>query len=441
MSEEQKKNETNMYREKKYYVIIFVVLIAYWIASFFLPLDEFTKRITTTTTLIAAVVLWLQMKRAERLNESNFIMNLNNQFVGNKDMTLVEHELEQCYNQFESMADKDGNISDESLKKLRLGLNQSRNSEDCQKLINYLVYLEALSALIYRKVLHLEVIDNLFSYRFFIAVNNPIVQQDELFPYADYYQGIFELSKIWTKQKTDQKIAIPMYQFDLITRYNEYKKYENDKYNTKKITIPLDVSTACSSDKKNEIAKCIYGADSIIYPEAFGEDPEQAAKAISRIIGMDYSLFDYKNLLVARYNGQVCGVCVINDGNAKWDRNAIKERIGEKYLSKNLQEAFDYTSEHYFEEECVKGPGENAVELVAFCVDEGFRRKHIGSAMLTAMKEQYKGKKIILTVLAENATAIRMYEKNGFVKVGDTFKGYSPKGLQRPDCFKMEMDL
>ena len=425
--------ETNsMYKERKYYVIIFIVVAAYWIASFFLPLDEYTKRITTTTTLIAAVVLWLQMKRAERLNESNFIMNLNNQFVGNKDMTLVEHELEECYNQYEALKSEDGVVSDEDLKRLSLGLNLSRSSEDCQKLINYLVYLEALSALIYRKVLHLEVIDNLFSYRFFIAVNNPIVQQSELFPYADYYQGIYKLSEIWTKQHMDRRIPIPMVKYSLTTRY---KYYQKDKMS---VTIPLDISIAKSSDKKIDIAKCIYGADPYIYPEAFGEDPDLAAKAISRIVGMDYSLFDYKHLIVARCCGQVCGVCVVNDGEAKWNRTTIRERIGEKYLPKNQEDAFNYTSEHYFEAECNKSMDDHSVELVALCVEKGFRRKNVGSAMLTKLTEMYKDKTIRLTVLADNHGAIHMYEKKGFTIVGDKFSGYAPQGLEQPDCYLME---
>lgn len=77
-------------RDTKFYIIIFGVVIVYWIVSFhppfYLTFDEFNKRITTTTTLIAAVAFWLQFKRTERLNESNYIMNLNQQFISNKDI-------------------------------------------------------------------------------------------------------------------------------------------------------------------------------------------------------------------------------------------------------------------------------------------------------------------------------------------------------------------
>ena len=422
-----------MYKEKKYFYIIFGVIILYWIASFLLPLDEFTKRITTTTTLIAAVVLWLQMKRGERLNESNFIMNLNNQFVSNKDMTHVEHELEQCYNQYETLLKEDGDVSRDDLRRLRLGLSQSRTSEDCQKLINYLVYLEALSALVHRKIIHLDVIDNLFSYRFFIAVNNPIVQQDELFPYADYYQGIFNLSKLWTEDHNKRGISIPMDQYNLCKQYEEYLK------NPHVPMIELDVSFAGSNDSKAEIAKCIYETDEMIYPEAFGEDNEAAIKALSRIIGMDDSLFDYKNLLVARYNGEICGVCVLNPGDAEWNTEAIRKRIGNKYLPEYQEDGFKYTSETYFEDVCDQTKTvKDTVELVAFCVDEGYRRKHIGAAMLTTLIDLYKDKTIRLTVLSDNKAAITLYRKKGFRQVGAEFPGYAAKGLRKPMCMKME---
>ena len=441
-----------MYQEKKYYVIIFAVVIIFIVLSFanIVPLDDITKRITTSTTLIGAVALWLQLKRGERLNESNFIMNLNNQFVGNANMTQVEHELEQCYNQYEALLKGKEEISSKDLEKLRLDLSQSRTSEDCQKLINYLVYMEALASLVCRKVLHLDVIDNLFAYRFFIAVNNPIVQQNEIFPYAEYYRGLFDLSKRWTEEKivkykkkedkTDEDIEkeklknkiIPMGQYDLNERYKLYCK------DTASVQIPFKVSTAESRDKKPDIAKCIYETDPIIYPEAFGEDAESAVKAMSRIIGMDNCLFDYQHLLVARSFGQICGVCVFNDGSAQWNVDEIKKRIGEKYLPANQQEGFDYASEEYFKDICKQEGYEDCIELVACCVEEGFRGKGIGEKMLEQLIKDNAKKKIRLTALADNSTAIDLYKKMGFVTTVEEKKGFSPRGLHRPKCVEME---
>jgi len=418
-----------MKRERKYYIIIISAVGIYWIASFFLPLDSFTKRITTSTTLIAAVAFWLQFKRTERLNESNYIMNLNNQFIGNKDMSHVEHELELYYNQYEALLNEKDVLSDKEVWSIHLGLNQSRTSEDCQKLINYLVYLEALAALVDRQVIHLDVIDDLFSYRFFLAVNNPVVQQDELLPYADYYQGVIKLSKLWTDNHRKKKIKIPMDQFSLPERVETWSK------NT--IMIPLDISRARGDDKKIEIAQCIYSTDRYIYPEAFGEDAETAVRAISRIIGMDGSLLDYKNLLVARYNGHVCGICLISDGTSNWDKEAIRVRVGKELLSDRLMEGFHHASDEYFSHFDRDQQESDSIEIVAFCVDEGFRRKHIGSALLSEVIKRYSKKHIRLDVLADNAGAIALYQNNNF-EITKTFEGFAPVGLRRPICYTME---
>ena len=418
-----------MHREGKYYFVIVIAVVVYWFTSFVFPLDPVTKRVTATTTLIAAVAFWLQFKRAERLNESNYIMNLNNQFIGNKNMSHVEHELELYYNQYETLKGDKDRISDEEVWSIHLGLNQSRRSEECQEIINYLVYLEALAALVDQQVIHLEVIDDLFSYRFFLAVNNPVVQQNELLPYADYYQGIFKLSKRWTADHHKRGIKIPMDQFNLSKTV--------ETWNKETVLIPLDISMARGTDKKLEIAQCLYNTDPYIYPEAFGEDAETAAKAISRIIGMDNSMLDYRNLFVARYNGQVCGVCLTSDGSGKWNKEDILARIGTELLPDRLMDGFNHASEDYFSKFYKENLDADTVEIVAFCVDEGFRRKHVGSALMSEVLRHYTGKHIMLDVLEENTAAIRLYENKGFVKIPEAFDGFAPTGLRRPKCYTM----
>ena len=167
-------------------------------------MKDFSTVITTSTALIAAVTFWMQLKRTESLNEANFIMNMNNQFISNKEMTQVEHALEVFFNQ---ECDQQGSGI--------LTLNMDREHPDLQKLINYLVHMEGLAALVQRNVLHLGVIDDLFAYRFFIAVNNPVVQEQELLPYANYYQGCFKLCEMWTKEWRVANRPIPLDKYSL----------------------------------------------------------------------------------------------------------------------------------------------------------------------------------------------------------------------------------
>ena len=49
------------------------------------------------------------------------------------------------------------------------------------------------------------------SYRYFIAVNNPIVQKLELLEYTDYYMGCFAIYDEWVEDLHEQGVIPPMY--------------------------------------------------------------------------------------------------------------------------------------------------------------------------------------------------------------------------------------
>lgn len=187
-------------REVKYYLaIVLAVLIYLAVNSVYPDKSGLATVITTTTALIAAVAFWLQMKRSKDMEEATFIMEMNNNFISNDKLTRIEHELEKYYAQVINKKDNP-----------ELNLDLDIESKDRQQLVNYLVYMEGLAALVEKGVLRLGVIDDLFAYRFFIAVNNPIVQKTELLPYANYYQGCFKLSEMWTKRFDKEKREIPL---------------------------------------------------------------------------------------------------------------------------------------------------------------------------------------------------------------------------------------
>lgn len=110
-------------------------------------------------------------------------------------------------------------------------------SEDYQKIINYLVYLESFVPLLIHKQLHLEDVDDLFGYRYFIAVNNPVLQQNELLKESKYYNGCFKIYKEWRdycmgckyckkrgKCEAGEKCVekIPMGHYDLLRMKSKY---------------------------------------------------------------------------------------------------------------------------------------------------------------------------------------------------------------------------
>jgi hypothetical protein len=85
-----------------------------------------------------------------------------------------------------------------------------------------------MCSLINRDILTLDIIDNLFSYRFFLAVNNPYVQEKELVLEKDYYVGIFSIYQKWVDYKT--KRNLPIVQFETALSNNKgYQDFINKK--------------------------------------------------------------------------------------------------------------------------------------------------------------------------------------------------------------------
>ena len=92
-----------------------------------------------------------------------------------------------------------GNTPDEYLFEIWKDITPER-----QDLISYLVYFEGLSVSVQRKIISMNSMDDLFSYRFFLAFHNPVVQKLELKEYSHYYRGCYVLyfliSEVWLKR-------------------------------------------------------------------------------------------------------------------------------------------------------------------------------------------------------------------------------------------------
>lgn len=155
---------------------------------------------------IAAILVYWELKESKKVNEAETLMEINNAFIQNERLTSVEHIFER-YNYY-SIKEKEeftcANIQKAvEWKNKRVALeNKMRKMFDIEKrkrqyLIDYLVYLEGVASLINTKVLRIDTISDLMAYRYFIAVNNPVVQEIELEPYKDAYRGCYEIYSKW----------------------------------------------------------------------------------------------------------------------------------------------------------------------------------------------------------------------------------------------------
>ena len=162
---------------------------------------------------VAAGLVLFQLRENEKeqirqndIAEATFIMQHNQAFIQDENMSDVQHLLEE-----QSFYGRNDEII---------------NVDNRQHFVNYLVHLEGLAPLIIEGILNLEHIDDLLSYRFYLAVNNKEVQEKELKPFADYYRGCFKIYKIWTeyRKKKGYSILLEDSSLDKWDKFNIYSK-------------------------------------------------------------------------------------------------------------------------------------------------------------------------------------------------------------------------
>ena len=186
----------NRFKMKRPYYISFIAMIVFIGAYLYLQhVNPYSASdiVITILTIVAGVAFWLEYHHNSKVNEAQFVMELNNQFVTDEKMAMVEHKLEQYYSLVKNHADEK-TISKE---KENLKIYFDIDKKERQDLVNYLVHLEGVATLVNTGVLKIKTISNLMAYRFFIAVNNPVVQDLELDEYREFYKGIEELYDKW----------------------------------------------------------------------------------------------------------------------------------------------------------------------------------------------------------------------------------------------------
>lgn len=205
MSKRKRFRKRERYGVRKFwYIFIMVVLVVmYLCGQQIFEWKWLTEVFATGIAIVTAVAFWLEYREYKLLNEAQFITDLNEQFIGNEKMSEVEWELEKFYNKY-----KNSRLTEEDKEDFRN--KYDIENKDRQYLVNYLVHLEGIAVLVKNGFLHIETIDDLMSYRYFIAMNNPIVQDLELCQYRDFYKGCYEIYDAWVKELENQKSEIPM---------------------------------------------------------------------------------------------------------------------------------------------------------------------------------------------------------------------------------------
>lgn len=184
-------------------LLLSILIAAYVISTTQFDYDYISTVVATIVAGLGIFGVWIQLKRDANIKEAEFLMNFNFTFITTDKLVAMEQKLERCRTKGETL---------------------TLEGEERQQLIDYLVYLESFAPLVLNKMVRLDVIDDLFGYRYFIAVNNKQVQELELCPEAQYYRGCFKLYQAWKEYRKRCGLPIPMEETAL-DRTQEYKQY------------------------------------------------------------------------------------------------------------------------------------------------------------------------------------------------------------------------
>ncbi len=126
--------------------------------------------LVSVTAVVGALAIWFELRRSKELAQGEFVVNLNNSFSVNDDVKSL-------------------------YKKLIDGAPLTE--EDRMGVVEYLTFFETVYILISREVVKIDIINDLFAFRFFTAINNQDLRDMELITDRQFYRNIYRLDKIW----------------------------------------------------------------------------------------------------------------------------------------------------------------------------------------------------------------------------------------------------
>lgn len=187
---------------------------------------------------------------------------------------------------------------------------------------------------------------------------------------------------------------------------------------------------ATLSDKPEKIAQYIHHTDPFIYPCICSDPLDKAwVEFINKCLNTKNCIFNIEHIAVVTDNDDIIGIaCVIPCAK----NLTFSEKIE---IPKRLADNFRLVKQGYFEPLIEESLSYNGFNIVNICVDEKYRGKGAGSALISYCIDNYGSKTLHLDVIASNEPAVRLYKKFGF-KIEMEYLGFSGDNTQLP-CYHM----
>lgn len=155
---------------------VLLVLIALGIL-YIIEYDFLYKLVAILTAIGGIFSIFFEFQRTKKMAEAQFVTNLNHTFNTTEPIIKLYNRLEKYYR----------NIGGEEL----------FDDVEISDYVIYFTFFETLYTLIQKNIIGIAKIHDLFAYRFFIIVHNPVIQKNELEPYDFSYANIFALYEKW----------------------------------------------------------------------------------------------------------------------------------------------------------------------------------------------------------------------------------------------------
>lgn len=146
-----------------------------------------------TIGLIASLIIAIwQLGESTKISRATFITDLNKAFVENKDYIELYNAFQSCFDMECSKLEKKCSNRYDYTATCNLDFPKGQVS-------NYLTFFETIYILHKSGVISFAIIDDLFAYRFFLAVHSKFVQQIKLKPQPQNFKNIFCLEYEWLR--------------------------------------------------------------------------------------------------------------------------------------------------------------------------------------------------------------------------------------------------
>ncbi|MFB0921088.1 MAG: N-acetyltransferase [Oscillospiraceae bacterium] len=203
-------------------------------------------------------------------------------------------------------------------------------------------------------------------------------------------------------------------------------------YNEPQKAIELEFRNIDNTDNLLDVARLIFQTDHYVYPALFGSI-KNAENLLPGVIKQDAVCFCSDNLFGAFYDKHVVGIVCYFNGDYRWSSDVIINEFKKNRIE--IPRSFYRASTEYFEGLAHSDDLKRGTYIMNVCIIDSLRNIGLGTRLLRSFFETKGVESCSLEVLAENATAINLYQKFGFA-VQQERVGFSVNPPY-PRCFYM----